>query len=265
MNYRDIGFSREKRKKTSRIDLVVLTVSKRVGWEDIALTSLINQETQYNFKWVIVTEEPNEKLQALVDLCGRSKSRPVLVQAPPPKPGYPSNLNASLNTGVRTILGMKQYISTIMFYQDFIGLETDTIEKLMKARTKSKELQNCHADFITTATHEDGKFDARYTGVDKLRPIEPKEWEANVAIAPLAIVKKLGGFDEDYDQRWSWDNVNLAERAHLLGAKFYIHEGVKPNLHYHPKIRDIEPNGEFHEQRMREVRHKQRPIELGYL
>lgn len=244
-----------------RPDIAVLTVSKRKGWEQLAIESLDKQEkfhAQLNLKWVIVTEEPNPKLQALVDLCGNQhKNAIVLLQAPPKKPGHPSNLNASLNAGLRQL---SKQISRVVFYQDFIELEDDTLERLY---WHSKQLGK--DAFITTATHENGKFDARYTGQGGIREIEPKEWEANVAIAPMGYIRQLGGFDEEYDKGWSWDNVNLAERAYLLGAKFYIDEDNQPNLHFHEKERSIPPNGEFHEQRMREIRHKHRPIGLSYL
>lgn len=238
----------------------IVTVSKRTGWEQLAIESL-DKQTYYNkhkrnFRWIIVTEEPNDKLQAFIDLCGPSKIKPLLLQAPKKKDGYPSNLNASLNWGLKHT---SPTASHIIFYQDFIELQEDTIEKLVKARNETAR------GFITTATHEDGKFDARYTGMNGLRPIEAKEWEANVAIAPRTALFQLGGFDEEYDQGWSWDNVNVAERADLLGYKFYIDESIQPNLHYHEKERSIPPNGEFHEQRMRETRHLQRPIKLNYL
>lgn len=244
----------------ARTEIAVLTVTKRTGWEQIAIESLDRQKEfsgKTRLKWIIVTEEPNPKLEAFVELCRPSKITPLVIQAPPKKPGYPSNLNASLNAGLRAI---PKTIHRVLFYQDFIELEPGVIARLIK---KSKELgQNA---FITTATHENGKFDARYTGVNRLRAIEPKEWEANVALAPLGIVRQLGGFDEEYDKGWSWDNVNLAERAYLLGADFYIDETVKPNLHFHEKERSIPPNGEFHEQRMREIRHQHRPIKLAYM
>lgn len=238
----------------------IVTVSKRVGWEQLAIESL-DKQTYYNkykrnFRWIIVTEEPNEKLQAFIDLCGPSKIKPLLLQAPKKKEGCLSNLNASLNWGLKHT---SPTASHIVFYQDFIELEEDTLEKLVKNRNELSK------SFITTATHENGKFDARYTGTDTLRTIEPREWEANVAIAPRQALFNLGGFDEEYDQGWSWDNVNVAERAALLGYKFYIDESIQPNLHFHEKERSIPPNGEFHEQRMRETRHLQRPIKLDYL
>lgn len=124
--------------------------------------------------------------------------------------------------------------------------------------------------FVTTATiNPDGNHDARYLETDLLRECPPDQWEANVAIAPMKAIYELGGFDESYDDGWSWDNVNLAERAAMLGYKFYIDERIKPQLLFHPKEPDLDPtiilNGGYHERRMAEIRAGEYPLKLPYV
>ena len=226
----------------------ILTVTKRNGWLRTAIDSLISQ-THRNFEWVIVYEPTVEHQQ--LDQIKNHK------WVPAPKKVSVSNLNRATNEGLRHCTG--QYV---LFYQDFIELQPDTIERLL-ANAKPNR-------FITTATRNpDGQFDARYTDGKSFRPIEPKEWECNVALAPMKGLRAIGGFDETYDDGWSWDNCSVAERAHLLDYGFFIDEGVQPQLLYHRKEPELRPdmplNGEYHETVMRKIRHGELPVALPYL
>lgn len=227
----------------------VLTVTKRVGWEKVAIQSIARQTTSEGMEWIIVTE--NELSKRIYDYA-------TVIQAPPKKEGAYSNLNASLNAGLKVCRG--RYI---LFYQDFIKLQTDTVSKLLRFVDENT--------FVTTLTRNpDGvEEDPRYLGFDTVRPCLPDEWEANVAIAPRAIIRELGGFDEEYDYGWSWDNVNLAERAQMLGCDFLLDETNRPQLLYHVKEPELNPNmpmnGELHAQKMHNIRLGKEPLALHYL
>lgn len=207
----------------------VLTVTKRDGW---SYGPVQHQTAQYQ-KWIIIKEGYNA-----------------------PKPTRASNLNASLNHGLKQINS-----EFVIFYQDFIELEPDCFEKLVALADENT--------FVTTCTkNPEGKTeDPRYLGVDCPRPCRPDEWEANVAIAPMKAIKELGGFDEEYDNGWSWDNVNLAERAALLGYKFILDESNRPQLLPHPPAHngELQPNGEFHARTMRDIANGIKSIRCNYL
>jgi len=224
----------------------VLTVSKRKGWEQLASECMLNQ-TMHPRKWIVVHED---------DLEWPAEPKPEIIKAPLKK--YHSNLNASLNEGLRHCTA--EYV---LFYQDFIELQPNTIEKLVKAAEETK-------GFVTTATiNPDGNHDDRYTGLDDIRLIYPEQWETNVAIAPLKALRELGGFDEEYDKGWSWDNCSVAVRADMLGYNFYIDESIKPKLHFHVKEPDADPTLELndvrHEMSMAMIRAGKKPIKLNYL
>lgn len=183
----------------------ILTVSKRRGWEDGAVKSVAAQTVQPE-QWVIVTELWLEMPEGVANV----------LQAP--EKTRASNLNASLNEGLRNITA-----DFVVFYQDFIDLQPDCIEKLLALADEKT--------FVTTCTpNYDGSDDGRYTGINKPRECKPEEWEANVSIAPMAMLRELGGFDERLDNGWSWDNVNIAQRAAMLGAKFVLDESNRPKL-----------------------------------
>lgn len=221
----------------------VLTVSARNDWEQLAIESL-KRQTYQDFEWIVVHENPDS-----LDILPAE-----VIKAPLARRN--NNLNASNNEGIRHCNG-----DYIVFYQDWIELESDCIEKLLDLTD--------HQTFVTTLTRNaDGKDDMRYTGADCPRPCLPEEWEENVAIAPKQVFYELGGYDEEYDWGWAWDNVNIAERASLLGYKFILDESNRPQLHPHDRIErshNLEPNGERHAQTMRDIKSGLRPLHNTYL
>jgi len=169
--------------------------------------------------------------------------------------GKPSNLNHALNQGLKLI-----NTDFVIFYQDFIELQEDCFEKLLSLADEKT--------FVTTCTpNYDGTDDGRYTGVDCPRPCRPEEWEANVAIAPTKFLRDLGGFEEELDWGWSWDNVHLAKRAAMLGARFILDESNRPRLlpHELSSKQKLTLNGEWCEQDIEKIRRGEKPIKLPYL
>jgi len=83
----------------------------------------------------------------------------------------------------------------------------------------------------------------------------------------MKIIKELGGFDEEYDNGWSWDNVNLAERASMLGCRFILDESNRPKLLPHEQTSklEMEPNALFHQQNMMKIRMGVKPLKCQYL
>lgn len=224
----------------------VLTVSKRTGWEIDAIRCM-EQQTIKPYEWIIVSECLGEVIG------GFTTSNYAIVAIPAPEQIRASNLNASLNEGL-------QHISTdyVIFYQDFIDLPKDCFEKLISLATPET--------FVTTCTpNYDGTDDARYTGLDTPRTCRPEEWEANVAIAPMSVLRELGGFEEELDNGWAWDNVNVAERAAMLGCNFIIDESNRPKLLPHELTSklELELNEERHTRIMKEIRDGIRPLKTN--
>lgn len=221
----------------------VLTVSKRCGWETIAEES-INRQTVQPAKWIVVSEGQDLSFD----------DHPFVYHAP--KTDNPSNLNASLNVGLRAVT-----TDYVIFYQDFIQLQDDCFEKLMQYALPTTMVTTC----TKNAT---GQEDMRYLGVDQIRPCRPEEWETNVALAPMKLLRSLGGFEEKLDKHgWSWDNVHLAQRAEMLRATFLLDESNRPQLLEHEQTSKLSmpTNGEYCEQLMREIRAGNSPLKLPYL
>lgn len=229
----------------------VVTVSKRTGWEEMA-TATIARQTEQPDRWIIVSSDMKTTFPKLMM---PSVFCPTVVLQEP-KPTRASNLSASDNHGLREV-----DTDYVIFYQDFIELPPDCFEKLLALADENT--------FVGTVTKnpEGVKEDPRYLGVDCPRPCLPDEWETNVALAPMKAIRELGGFDEEYDDGFAWDNVNIADRAAMLGYKFILDESNRPQLLPHPPAHngEIEPNGERHARIMREIREGKRPIKCNYV
>lgn len=226
----------------------VLTVTARDGWQEEAYKSLSKQTLRPD-EWIVVSETWPFKVKSPRWL------KTTVLQAPPKK--RLSNLSASDNHGLRACGGR-----LVIFYQDFIKLPPDCFEKLVREADDYT--------FVTTLTkNEDGKpEDMRYLGVDGPRPCNPNEWETNVGLAPMRAIKELGGFDEEYDNGWAWDNCNLAERADVLGYRFILDESNRPQLLPHARIEKdlgLEPNGDRHAKTMEAIHRGTKPVRLSYL
>lgn len=225
----------------------VLTVSKRTGWERGAFGSISNQTIQ-PVPWVVVTEE---ELDWPISI-GYKKDLQVI--SAPPKLRL-SNLNASLNAGLRKIK-----TDYVIFYQDFINLKEDCFEKLLALVDERTLVTTCTPNY-------DGTDDGRYTGCDSPRPCRPEEWETNVGIAPMKILQQLGGYDEEYDNGWSWDNVNVAQRAAMLGCRFLLDESNRPQLLPHEQAdkENLPLNLDRHNRTIKAIREGKKPLKLNYL
>lgn len=121
------------------------------------------------------------------------------------------DLNQSFNRMIRRAKG-----ELIVFYQDYIKIENDGLEKFWDAYLENKK------DFITapvgkTSDWKDIVWDWRKNPEGK---VDWLRWEIDWACAPKSALFEIGGFDEELDKFWSFDNVNVGLRAQMAGYTF---------------------------------------------
>lgn len=227
----------------------VMTVSKRTGWEE-QLKACIDSQTLLPQAWVIVPES-NPPFSLFYD----NKSKYIGKIVEPPEQTRLSNLNASENAGLRNIT-----TDYVILLNDFIDLPKDCFEKLMN-------LVDERTFVCVSPYNADGSSDSRHTGLNEPRSIRPEEWEPMVGAAPMKVYRELGGYDEEYDNGWAWDNVNVAQRAAMLGCKFVIDESNRPRLLPHEQTSklDMPLNMDRHMKTIRAIREGKKPLRLNYL
>lgn len=92
------------------------------------------------------------------------------------------------------------------------------------------------------------------------------EWEIDAGFCPIEALWKIGGFDEELDKKWSFDNVSVGCRASQFGYKFEVFHGTE-SLAYdhdkkilHPFRKDFDPD--FVKERIESYQFEPK---LGYL
>lgn len=79
------------------------------------------------------------------------------------------------------------------------------------------------------------EWDWRATFTGEL--LGPHYWEADFACAPTQAFFDVGGYDEDFNNGWSWDNVEVARRIARTGRRFFCERGIVGVALQHDKLR----------------------------
>lgn len=174
-------------------------------------------------------------------------------------PGKGHDLNAAYNRMIRRTQG-----ELIVSLQDFIKAPPDLLQRLWETHEANPRA------FITVPV---GKVDnLSFEGTPKWdwRGVGGKAlwqgWEIDCGAAPRTALVEIGGFDEELDQHWSCDNVNVGKRASLARYDFvnladvrcvaYDHDAFIE----HPFRKNYHPS--FNNERMEQF---ERGLKLHYL
>lgn len=132
-----------------------------------------------------------------------------LVEVGMPKRGC--DLSSAYNRMLRRATG-----DIIVIYQDFIEIPRSALGAIIKLN-HDKTAYTYPVGKVENPSDKPVKWDWRHNKTGK---IEPQEWEIDFASAPRSLFFDVGGFDEDFDRGWSWENVNIAQRADKAGYSF---------------------------------------------
>jgi len=152
----------------------------------------------------------------------------------------------------------------VIVLQDYIKIKPDGLDKFLKIANE-KELYT--GDVGMTLDWKNVKWDWREIG--EFREVDYRRWEMDWAFGPLKAFKDVGGFEEEYDNFWSNENVEIAYRMSKLGYKFYVMPENKALQYNHDKVfkhpfRD-KFNPTFHSAHLQKIDMKEKPIRLDYL
>ena len=141
-----------------------------------------------------------------------------------------SDLNAAFNRLIRQSRG-----ELIVFLEDFTKIQPNGLSKFWEAYQKEPKFYT--APVGKTKDWKNVEWDWRTSEVAQM---DWRMWEIDWACAPKKALYDIGGFDEDLDRGWGFDNVSVGYRAYLKGYKFeclkdnpaiaYVHE-VAPLRH----------------------------------
>lgn len=216
--------------------ITVITATARWGGIDIWKESLQRQDFK-DFEAILIDELWAKRYnQVLEYIKGDSRLRYL----PSPKKDEDKfwNLSKSLNNALSWSNG-----ELVVFLQDYIWLPDNALSKFWeKYQQEGKCLisgvghKSAKPDVAVDCSHPVSIFDGPVPKPEGIWFTDPRikgrgfhvcnpiEWEGNWACAPMSIIEEIGGFDEDFDAGWGYDNVNFAERAQLAGYLCWLDE-----------------------------------------
>jgi len=173
--------------------------------------------------------------------------------------GFPEkgcDLNAAYNRMLRRAKG-----DIIVSLQDFIKIPENALQEIYNIQREDTLIT-----YPVAKVKEWGDKPIWDWRAIETKKIEPIEWEADFASACKSMFFKVGGWDEELDKFFSFDNVSIGFRASMIGYKFLCYNKLKAigldhdkNMsHPFKKLR----NPDFHNDRLRKFK---MGLKLNYL
>lgn len=159
------------------------------------------------------------------------------------------DFNQAMNRMLRRSQG-----ELIVSIQDFIQIPEDGLEQFWVAY-KDNPNTFFTAPVGKTLDWQTIEYDWRKDRVDQCNWME---WEIDYGCASYEALQAIGGFDEELDTQWGFDNVNIGLRAEIGG---YVFKNLPNNCATaydhnrkidHPFLKLRDPD--FHNQRLDEFR-----------
>jgi len=169
-------------------------------------------------------------------------------------PQQPPDFNAAMNRLIKKAQG-----ELIVSLQDFITIQDDGLDQFWDAYLRYPN------SFFTAPVRIAGKYDwRRYR--DNYDQCNFMEWEIDWGAAPKEALTNIGGFDEELDKYWGFDNVNVGLRAVQYNYDIRclpnnVADAVDHNAHIHHPYQKLR-NPDFHNERLDDIRHG---LVLNYL
>jgi hypothetical protein len=127
--------------------------------------------------------------------------------------GTKHDFNQAMNRMIRRSTG-----ELIVILQDYIKIEPDALQKCWDLYQNNKQA------FVTfpvgkskTLEFDNPQWDWRKSPDSEM---DWQKWEIDFGMCSKEALYNIGGFDEELDRYWSFDNVNVGYRAFLAGYFF---------------------------------------------
>lgn len=134
------------------------------------------------------------------------------------------DLNQSLNRLIRRAKG-----ELIVFVQDYVELPPDALQRFWDAHI------NKPAFYTVPVSKFDDDNETWDWRANKNGVIDWRDWEIDCGSAPRSALVEIGGFDEELDRYWGYDNPNVGLRAHMKGYEFFCLPEIKCRAYDHNK------------------------------
>jgi glycosyltransferase involved in cell wall biosynthesis len=228
----------------------IVTITARPGFIGDAVRSLKKQTFQ-DFEWIIVDKLFWERREQVKEYM---KDKGITYLHLPDKLQFiehPYKLNNALNTGLLFSRG-----ELIIWWQDFIKLYKNSVKDFWEIHKEKGPCLMTAADERVRVQEPDNPDDMidLWKGEPKIEEVEldcwrkePKagpvvkytdekhhrQFELNWAATSTEIMKDLGGYDEDFDEGFNFDNNWMGLRALRAGYPLYFLQDSLVTMYNH--------------------------------
>lgn len=122
----------------------------------------------------------------------------------------------------------------IVILQDCIRVGGNALERI---NNLSNDMWTFPVGQTDDFESENTEWDWRKTYTDGELP-GAHYWETDFGCAPKKAFFDIGGYDEDFNNGWSWDNVEVARRMYRAGYKGFCESSIVGIALRHDKIID---------------------------
>ncbi len=135
----------------------------------------------------------------------------------------------------------------VVFLEDYTKIQSDGLERFWKLYQQDSQV-GWTSPLGKTSDWQDATWDWRKERMNGSY-IAWNEFEIDWGCIPLRAIMDVGGFDEDYDSGFSWENVDLGYRLFKAGWGFRVdtqnlavawdHDKFTPHPYRHKPNRDL--------------------------
>jgi GT2 family glycosyltransferase len=186
----------------------------------IPFLSLLSQDFD-DYEWIIVDKKYYERENLIIDFNQVLGNRIVHIPEEERSGEYFWGLCHAMNTALKKVRG-----ELVVIVQDYMWFPPNAISKLWNIYTQHKDWA------VSTIIHViDEKFilkDVRKMDwVNDIIEISYVQFEMNFCSIPAQILRDIGGWNEEFDKGWHYENQDVALRCQKRGYKLMLHQGLE--------------------------------------
>lgn len=262
------NWSKEISTPTTQPLVTIVTCTIRKGFWNLMAHNIANQSYK-NIEWLVVDDFPENREKLMQEACEKHGIVGRYVRGNKTDKFYYA-LSTANNIGWKNAQG-----ELLVWLQDFVLMPTHGIESLVDIHRHHPNdliapIDVYYLPSMEPKIHQEDWFDGNLEVIgeylrsnvrDQHKGIwtstNPTDWEANYGAIPKAVIDRLGGWYEFFNDGLGFDNTEIAYRALQTGSKIIVDDTNKAVCldHWEAIKDDKDQHGELRELRLNDPRY----------
>ena len=213
----------------------IITPTIREGWWDLMAKNIASQtyknDEKHRVEWLIVDDHKDDRKEIANKIADKYHLDIRYIRGA-------GSLAKANNIAMKEAGG-----ELLIWLQDFITIPKTAIEDLVQIYKRNPTALIAPVDeyWFTITPNENNKEDwfggkhpmtrlswknirQQYLGLRKTN--NPMDFELNFGAIPALVLKDLGGWYDEWDEKMGYDNTEIALRALMAGYKILVDDGI---------------------------------------